>query len=150
MGPLSLSEPAVRSFIFYSAVLGLKMLFMSYLTGKQRFKKNVYANVEDAKARKGTVKYDDPDVERVRRAHLNDIENIPVFWVLGALYLTTGPSTFIATTLFRVVAACRILYTIVYAVKPIPPPARGIAFGIPLLASVYMGANVVLYYLLDL
>ncbi|XP_038208522.1 uncharacterized protein LOC119829894 [Zerene cesonia] len=147
MVSLTISEPAVRSFIFYSSVLALKMMFMSYLTLKKRVGKNVYANDEDAKARKGTVKYNDPDVERVRRAHLNDLENIPAFWVLGALYLTTGPSAAIAVTLFRVFAVCRIIYTIVYAVKPVPPPARGIAFGISSLISMYMGAHIVLYYL---
>ncbi|CAG4922783.1 unnamed protein product [Colias eurytheme] len=150
MMSLTLAEPVVRTFIFYSGVLGLKMFFMSFLTMTQRVGKNVYANEEDAKARKGTVKYNDPDVERVRRAHLNDLENIPVFWILGALYLTTGPSAFIASTLFRVFTVCRIIYTIVYAVRPTPPPARGIAFGISVLISIYMGVHVVLYYLADM
>ena len=94
----------------------------------------------------GKVKFDDPDVERVRRAHLNDLENIPAFWILGALYVTTGPSAALATNLFRAFTAGRILHTFVYAVKPLPQPARGIAFGIPFLISIYMGVAVVRYY----
>ncbi|VVC94191.1 unnamed protein product [Leptidea sinapis] len=150
MVPLNILEPAVRSFIFYSGVLGLKVLSMVVLTAKQRYRKNVFANEEDAKFKNGIVKYDDPDVERVRRAHLNDLENIPLFWVLGALYLTTGPSSALAITLFRAYTAGRILHTLVYAVKPLPQPARGIAFGIPMFITLYMGVSVLLYYAGDL
>ncbi|XP_046968673.1 uncharacterized protein LOC124536223 [Vanessa cardui] len=135
------------SYIVYSGILALKVLAMGVLTARQRYRKKVFANEEDAKKTKGIVKFDDPDVERVRRAHLNDLENIPVFWVLGALYLTTGPSSALATLLFRVYTAGRVLHTIVYAVKPLPQPARGIAYGIPYLIKWYMGFKVISHYL---
>ncbi|CAK1548528.1 unnamed protein product [Leptosia nina] len=149
MVPVTITEPAVRSFLFYSGVLGLKVLSMAFLTARQRHKKNVFANSEDAAMKKGVavVKFDDEDVERVRRAHLNDLENIPLFWVLGGLYLTTGPSAATAITLFRVYAAGRILHTIVYAVKPLPQPSRAIAFGVPLFITLYMGVQVVSHYI---
>ena len=57
---------------------------------------------------------DDPDVERVRRAHLNDLENIVPFLLLCPLYLTTGPSVCLAATLIRGFAAGRILHTVGY------------------------------------
>ncbi|CAH2099876.1 unnamed protein product [Euphydryas editha] len=147
MVPVTIAEPAVRSYILYSGILALKVLGMAVLTGRVRFRKKVFANEEDTKRSKGIVKYDDPDVERVRRAHLNDLENIPVFWVLGALYLTTGPSSELATMLFRVYTAGRVLHTIVYAVKPLPQPARAIAWGIPYLINWYMGANVITHFM---
>lgn len=147
MVPVTITEPAVRSYILYSSVLALKVLGMVVLTVRVRFRKKVFANEEDTKVTKGIVKYDDPDVERVRRAHLNDLENIPVFWVLGALYLTTGPSSELATTLFRVYTAGRVLHTIVYVVKPVPQPARGIAWVIPYLINWYMGAKIVKHYI---
>ncbi|CAF4883624.1 unnamed protein product [Pieris macdunnoughi] len=148
MVPVSITEPAVRSFLFYSGVLGLKVLSMAFLTARQRMKKKVFANPEDAAAKKSAVvKFDDEDVERVRRAHLNDLENIPLFWVLGGLYLTTGPSAATAITLFRVYTAGRILHTIVYAVTPLPQPARGIAFGVPMMITLYMGVTVASHYL---
>ncbi|VVC94192.1 microsomal glutathione S-transferase 1 [Leptidea sinapis] len=151
MVPVTIMEPAVRSFVVYSSVLGLKVLAMSFLTARQRFRKKVFANEEDAKTdKKSVVKYDDPDVERVRRAHLNDLENIPVFWVLGALYLTTGPSAAVATTLFRAYTAGRILHTLVYAVKPLPQPARALAFAVPMFISLFMGGSVVVHYAADL
>nr|XP_034841145.1 microsomal glutathione S-transferase 1-like [Maniola hyperantus] len=147
MVPVTIADPAVQSYIIYSSVLALKVLGMSVLTGMVRHKKKVFANEEDAKATKGVVKFNDPDVERTRRAHLNDLENIPAFWVLGALYLTTGPATELATLLFRVFTAGRILHTIVYAVKPLPQPARAIAFGIPYFINWYMGLKIVSHYI---
>ncbi|CAH0722595.1 unnamed protein product, partial [Brenthis ino] len=120
---------------------------MAILTARVRYRKNVFANEEDARRTKGIVKYDDPDVERVRRAHLNDLESIPVFLVLGALYLTTGPSAAWATLLFRLYTASRVLHTIVYAVKPLPQPVRGITFDIPYLINWYMGVKIILHFI---
>ncbi|KAG6458653.1 hypothetical protein O3G_MSEX010995, partial [Manduca sexta] len=147
MAPIVLSDPVVQSYILYSAILTLKLLSVTMLTSRVRYSKKVFANEEDAKAVKGKIKFDDPDVEKVRRSHLNDLENIPAFWLLGALYLTTSPWPVIATLLFRVYTAFRILYTIVYAIIPLPHPARSIAFGIPYVINVYMGVQVILHYL---
>ncbi|CAD0195458.1 unnamed protein product [Chrysodeixis includens] len=146
MVSIDLADPVVQSYLFYSSVLALKMFLVALLTSKTRIQRNVFANQEDATVSKGKVKFDDPEIERVRRAHLNDLENIPAFWVLGALYLTTGPSAFVATTLFRVFTAFRILHTLVYAVKPLPQPSRFIAFVIPMIINNYMGLRVFLTY----
>ncbi len=65
--------------------------------------RQAFANPEDASGVKGgKVMIGDPDVERVRRAHLNDIENIIPFVLLAAVYLTTGPSLGTASLLFKV------------------------------------------------
>ena len=143
---LSLNNPLVQSYIVYSAILAVKLLLLSTLTAITRITRGVYANPEDAAMTKGKVKYDDQSVERCRRAHLNDLENIPAFWILGALYVTTGPAVAWATLLFRLYTLGRIVHTIVYAVVPLPQPARGIAYGIPYIISLYMGTQIVLYY----
>ncbi|XP_053602049.1 microsomal glutathione S-transferase 1 [Plodia interpunctella] len=144
---VSLSDPAVQSYALYSTILALKVLSMAFLTARARFSKKVFANEEDAVATtKGKVKYDDPDVERVRRAHRNDLENIPAFWILGALYLTTGPAASTAANLFRAYTAGRLIHTFVYAIKPMPQPARGIAFGVPLFIMIFMGFKVITFY----
>ncbi|KAM3966502.1 microsomal glutathione S-transferase 1-like [Aphomia sociella] len=147
MTSLTLDNPLVQSYILYSAILAIKLLLVSVITAIARVTRNVFANPEDAVVTKGKVKYDDPVVERVRRAHLNDLENIPAFWLLGALYVTTGPAVAWAQLLFRVYALGRIIHTIVYAIIPLPQPARGISFGIPFLITIYFGVQVVLYYL---
>ncbi|XP_047033528.1 uncharacterized protein LOC124640008 [Helicoverpa zea] len=141
-------NPVVQSYILYSAILAFKLLILSPVTGATRMSRRVFANPEDAKLLKGAkVKYDDPVVERFRRAHLNDLENIPAFWVLGALYVTTGPVAAWATLLFRVYTLGRILHTIVYAVVPLPQPARILAFVFPASVSFYMASQVILHYI---
>ena len=47
----------------------------------------MFANPEDAKDVPGSKVGSDPDVERVRRAHLNDLENIPLFIAIAAVYM---------------------------------------------------------------
>ncbi|XP_045760824.1 microsomal glutathione S-transferase 1-like [Maniola jurtina] len=147
MAAIELSNPTVQSYIIYSAILALKLLAVGTLTSLVRMGKGIFSNPEDAKAFKGKVKLDDPIVERTRRAHLNDLENIPAFWILGALYLTTAPAAAWATLLFRVYTVCRVIHTLVYAVIPLPQPARGIAYMVPYIIKWYMGVQVILYYL---
>lgn len=147
MSVIQLTNPVVQSYIVYSAILALKLLFLSSLTPFVRISRGVFANPEDAKAFRGKVKYDDPTVERTRRAHLNDLENIPAFWILGALYVTTGPAAAWATLLFRTYTISRIIHTIVYAIVPLPQPSRALAYFIPYFIMWYMGVQVVLFYI---
>ncbi len=75
----------------------------------------MFANSEDAGRDKSKkVAYDNADVERVRRAHRNDLENILVFFVISALYLLTGPAVGTAKNLFRAFVAARYSHTFVY------------------------------------
>lgn len=144
---LSLDNPAVQAFIVHAALCAVKLLALSPMTGAMRVIRGAFANPEDARPLGGKVRFDDPIVERIRRAHLNDLENIPAFWILGALYLTTGPSVAWATLLFRVFTLARFVHTIVYAVIPMPQPSRGLAFGVAALVNFYMAVQVVLYYI---
>ena len=73
----------------------------------------VFANPEDTTSG-GTVAYADSDVERVRRAHQNDLENIPLFFLATHFYLSTNPSTAVATNLIRGFTAMRFIHTFVY------------------------------------
>jgi len=111
----------------------------------------------------------DPDVERVRRyqriyqskssvkfnlkvwliqfrAHLNDLENVVPYLILALLYTLTNPSAATAGLLFKVYALARIGHTIVYAVFPIPQPARALSWGVAYLIQLYMAFKVVAYY----
>ncbi|XP_053678846.1 microsomal glutathione S-transferase 1-like [Anopheles nili] len=145
----NINDEVFRTYVFWAAVLVVKMLAMSLLTGRQRFQKKVFANPEDIKSSKkdAVPKFDDPDVERVRRAHRNDLENILPFFTIGLLYMLTNPEPFIAINLFRVVAICRILHTLVYAVVVIPQPARGLSWGVAYMATGYMAFKTILFFL---
>ena len=93
------------------------------------------------------VKYDDPDVERVRRAHMNDLENIPMFIVTAWLFLLTDPPVNLAINLFRVFTCARILHTIVYAVVVVPQPARAISWGVGYFITIYMVFHSLFYFI---
>ncbi|XP_058121402.1 prostaglandin E synthase-like [Anopheles ziemanni] len=139
-------EPAVfQAYAFWAAVLALKMLVMSILTGMQRGSKKVFSNPEDVKPG-GTVAYNDPDVERVRRAHRNDMENILPYFIVGFLYMFTSPSVFVATNLFRLVAAVRISHTVFHALVPVAK-FRGLSWAVGFFTTAFMAVRIVLHFL---
>nr|AHC08052.1 micorsomal glutathione S-transferase [Locusta migratoria] len=140
------ANPVLRDYAYYSALLGLKVLAMGPLTARQRFAKKVFLNPEDAKFFSGSEKLDDPDVERVRRAHRNDLENIPVFMLIGGLYTLTNPDPKLALNLYRGYFAFRLAHTVVYAVYPVPQPARVLCHLGALTICVYMGVKVVKFF----
>jgi len=89
---------------------------------------------------------DDPDVERVRRAHHNDLENIPPFMIIALAYLFTNPSYNVASNLFRLFTASRFFHTLVYAVFIVPQPTRAILFWIGYLITGYMAIQGLLIF----
>jgi len=48
------------------------------------------------------------DVERSRRMHRNDLENIPAFWMAGLLFVATEPPLILAQLLFYGFVAARL------------------------------------------
>lgn len=76
---LSYQNEAFRVYITWGGFLLIKLLLMAFLTSFQRIRKGAVENPEDLGARSTMEIKKDEDVERVRRAHLNDLENIPAF-----------------------------------------------------------------------
>lgn len=121
-----------RAFASYATIILSKMMFMSTATAFYRLTKKVFANPEDcASFGKGenAKKYlrTDDSVERVRRAHLNDLENIVPFLGIGLLYSLSGPDLSTALLHFRIFVGARIYHTLAY-LAPLPQPNRGLAF----------------------
>ena len=79
MSGLTLENKVFASFAASAAVLALNTLIKAPLTAIQRFRHGAFANKEDCPDKnniKKTLRTDE-NVERVRRAHQNDTENIP-------------------------------------------------------------------------
>jgi len=145
MGQLfNLSNPVFVNYAFYGSVVALKLLAMGPLTSVKRMALGVFANPEDAKGfgAKKTI-LDNESVERVRRNHLNDLENIPVFLLLGLLYVATQPSPTTALWHFRVFVASRFIHTLVYQLA-VPQPSRALAFAVGLFTCISMGVQILL------
>jgi len=115
---LTLDNDVFAALVWYGSLLMLKVLLMAPLTAVFRFKNNSFGNPEDAgskdpeKIKKALVPNE--DVERVRRAHRNDLENILPFMVLALLYCATGPDAATALIHFKVFFYVRVLHSIVY------------------------------------
>ena len=72
-----------------------------------------YDNPEDIQNRENAEIKKDENVERVRRAHLNDLENIPALLIAGLFFVCTEPDVVLALWLFRIAVLARIGHTIV-------------------------------------
>lgn len=106
----------------------------------------VFVNPEDLPSKQLKVKFGDEEVERVRRAHRNDLENVLPFFVIGLLYVLTNPAENLAINLFRGFAISRLVHSFVYSFTIIPK-ARGPAFGVGLFITVYMAVRTICFFM---
>ncbi|XP_032664041.1 microsomal glutathione S-transferase 1-like isoform X1 [Odontomachus brunneus] len=141
----------LKVFGFWGSILVLKLLAMPPLTVRQRYRKQVFANAVDVASFKSSlpkakVAFDDPDVERVRRSHLNDLENVVPWFIMTYIWLSTGPSILLAKVLIRTFVLSRIIHTLSYAVMP-QQPTRAIAFFVGYAITGFEAIASLLYYL---
>ncbi|XP_064630747.1 microsomal glutathione S-transferase 1-like [Lineus longissimus] len=145
---LTFDSDVFRSFAFYATICVVKMMLMSLYTARFRIGKKVFENPEDCKGQKRDGRpvqiSKDEDVERVRRNHQNDIENIIPFVLLGFVYVLTGPAVSAALTHFRVFTASRIIHTLAYQI-PIPQPSRAFSFLVGLIINMSMAVQIIIY-----
>ncbi|KAM6896521.1 microsomal glutathione S-transferase 1.2 [Lycodopsis pacificus] len=140
-----MEDEVFMAFTTYAAIVILKMLLMGPMTAFFRFSRGAFANEEDvalkpSEERKKLLR-SHPDVERVRRCHQNDLENIVPFVLVGLLYALTGPELSAALLHFRVFAGSRIFHTIAY-VGALPQPSRALSWAIGFLVTVSMSYRV--------
>jgi len=145
----NMESELVRTFAFHGGLVLFKTVLMSPLTGFHRIKNSTYANLEDLPlGNKSHVEFNDVQVERIRRAQQNDIENVVPFILIGGLYLTTNPSLATSKILFRVFVAARFAHTFFY-LGSVRQPCRFLAFLVGLGVNSFMAINVLSRYLED-
>ena len=103
MDLLTFANPVFTAYAIAAALLVLKVNGQSWMTIHRLMKVGGgFASPEDARPgafnrtpRPGQL---DPDdyVERSRRIHRNDLENIPGFWIAGLLFVMTDPAPWVA------------------------------------------------------
>ncbi len=121
MPSIELTDPVFRVYAIAAAVMILKVMSMSWLTVVRMLRANgAYRSPEDTKQTllnpKASATQTDPieGVERVRRIHMNDLENVPFFLAAGFLYVLTGPSLLVAQVLFYGYVVTRLLHFVAY------------------------------------
>jgi len=125
--PRLLDDPVVRLYIVVYLLLVLKMAAVGTYTSVLRLGRKVYATPEDY-ALQGLPRRttDDEDIERVRRAHRNDLENILPFFVVGFCYLLTRPSWNAAAIYLIGYLVARVAHSVFYIRSM--QPHRTVAF----------------------
>ena len=106
MDKLSLQNPLFATYVIAATVMILKAVSMSWLTViRMMTVKGGFRAPEDLKKTSlnpaPNPKQIEPDerVERIRRIHLNDLENLPFFLAAGFLYVLTQPPLLLAQVL---------------------------------------------------
>ena len=121
MDTLTLQNPLFATYVIAATLMILKAVAMSWLTVARMLQENGgFRSPEDLRK---TPLNPVPDarqlernerVERIRRIHQNDLENLPFFLVAGLLYVLTGPSLRMAQLLLYGYVVSRLLHFAAY------------------------------------
>lgn len=132
-----LADPVYQLLAIVSVLLVLKMMLVGTWTSIIRIRRNVFATEEDYALRGlSAAASRDADVERTRRAHRNDLENVLPFLAVAPFYAMTGPSLTAARIFFWGFFIGRALHSIFYIRGQ--QPHRTIAFAVAQLLFVAM------------
>ncbi len=121
MTQILFSNPVFVTYVIAASIMILKAISMSWLTVVRMMKVNGgFRAPEDIRK---TMLNPNPSaeqvkpneyVERVRRIHQNDLENIPFFLFAGLLFVFTGPSLLVAQILMYGYVISRFIHFYVY------------------------------------
>lgn len=150
MSDFSLQNPVFATYVVAACLMILKAVAMSWLTVVRMMGANGgFRNPEDMKKTplnpnpNASQTAPNESVERIRRIHLNDLENIPFFLVAGLLYVTTQPDLVLAQWLFYGYVASRALHFLAYITAQIHE-IRATCWTVGSLILIYMtGATLV-------
>jgi uncharacterized MAPEG superfamily protein len=124
-----LRDPTLRLFLICASILVFKMMATGYVTALLRNVRGVYVSPEDYAFRGRKPGPADEQIERIRRAHRNDLESILAFLAVGFLATISGAVTYrVAWWLFVPYTIARFLHTVAYSLGL--QPWRSIFFGI--------------------
>jgi glutathione S-transferase len=121
MDQLSLQNPLFATYAIAASLMILKAVAMSWLTVVRMMQaKGGFRSPEDLRKTPlnpaPNAKQLEPDerVERIRRIHLNDLENLPFFLAAGFLYVLTSPPLLLAQVLLYGYVVSRFLHFAAY------------------------------------
>ena len=144
----TLDNPVFETYLIAAALMVLKLMGQGWMTVYRMLKSNSgLASPEDAQ--KGLLNKK-PDltqldvndyVDRSRRMHRNDLENIPGFWVAGLLFVAIDPALWLAQVMMYGFVAARGAHFLAYATKQ-THEVRATFYTIGSLIVIYMALHV--------
>ena len=148
MSLLTFDNTVFGYYAIAAALMILKMMSQGWITVFRMIKvKGGYRYAEDAQ-RSPTNRHPSLEqllpneyVERSRRMHGNDVENIPLFLVTGLLYVCTAPGAVVALCVFIIYVLSRLAhFYVVLTARPHEP--RALLWTIGSVAIYFMTAMV--------
>jgi glutathione S-transferase len=122
MTAFSADNPVFVTYMVAAAIMVLKLMGQGWMTVYRMLKVGGgWATPEDMRPglinpnpRPGQLDVDD-DVDRSRRMHRNDLENILPFLACGLIFVAAAPSQMLATILMSTFVLARLAHTVAYA-----------------------------------
>jgi glutathione S-transferase len=124
MTALTMENPVFVTYVIAAAIMILKVMGQGWMTVYRMLKvEGGWASPEDLQA--GPINRNpSPEqlelndyVDRSRRIHRNDLENIPAFLACGLLFVIAGPSLLLANILMYGFVGARLVHTLAYTTK---------------------------------
>jgi glutathione S-transferase len=148
MSNFTLDNPVFVAYAIAAALMVIKIMGQGWMTVYRLMRtQGGFASPEDA--RPGWLnptphegQLDEVDyVDRSRRMHRNDLENIPGFLAAGLLFVTVDPPYVLAAWLFYGFVAARACHAVAYATKQ-SHEVRATFYTIGSLIVIYMALHV--------
>ena len=148
MTALTMENPVFVTYMIASAIMILKIMGQGWMTVFRMLKiDGGWATPEDIQP--GLINRNpSPEqlelndyVDRSRRMHRNDLENIPAFLACGFLFVVAGPSYLLANILMYGFVGARLVHALAYATKQ-SHEIRATLYTIGSVVVVVMAANV--------
>ena len=121
MSTFDLGNTVFTTYVIASSLLVLKVMGQGWMT-VYRMMKTGRGLVSPEDLRPGPINRNpeesqlalDDYVDRSRRMHRNDLENIPAFWIAGLLFVATSPPLWLAQALMYGFVVARAAHAVAY------------------------------------
>ncbi|NEY91210.1 MAPEG family protein [Tabrizicola oligotrophica] len=122
MGEFHVGNPVFVTYLIAAALMVFKLMGQGWMTVYRMMRaKAGYASPEDLRPgplnrapAPAQLELNDY-VDRSRRMHRNDLENIPGFWVAGLLFVAVAPPLWLAQGMLFGFVAARVAHALAYA-----------------------------------
>lgn len=110
-----MNDPAFRTYAVCAAILAVKMLLTGNYTSMMRMRHKAFVNDEDAANFGGKAsELEHPAVAHALRIQRNDLENIPLFFAIGLVFVLGGASASAAWWYCWTFTIARLLHWVAY------------------------------------
>jgi len=124
MSALTLENPVFATYMIAASIMVLKIMGQGWMTVYRMLKsdaglvspEDIQVGLINKNPRPEQLEISDY-VDRSRRMHRNDLENIPAFLAAGLLFVLAAPSLLLTQILMYGFVAARLAHSVAYATK---------------------------------